>query len=176
MYYNISHFFLKAGMLSVIFALLITYLITTIFGYVVHRSLHREWTGRFNRAHMTHHMKLYPPSDFYSEKYRDPGADNTVKIFAMAAVPLVVLPILLGILGILPLGITLLVIIEMLVVGWLHDYLHDAFHITNHPLRKFSLFQSWTYLHYLHHVDMNTNYGIFSFLIDKIVGTFKNKE
>jgi sterol desaturase/sphingolipid hydroxylase (fatty acid hydroxylase superfamily) len=150
------------------------FLITTLFGYVVHRSLHQSWTGKLNRAHMTHHLKLYPPSDFYSEKYRDPGGDNTVKIFAFAAVPIVAFPIILGVLGILPLGLTIISVVEMLFIGWLHDYLHDSFHILEHPLLRFRLFRHWIDLHYLHHVKMQTNFGIFSFIWDRVFRTFWN--
>jgi len=161
-------------MFPVLCVVIATYIVTTLFGYVVHRSLHQSWTGKLNHAHMTHHMKLYPPSDFYSEKYRDPGSDSTVKIFAIAAIPVVALPIILGILGILPLGLAILSVVEMLSIGWLHDYLHDAYHITNHPLTKFKLFKHWIDLHYLHHIKMQTNFGIFSFFWDRVFRTFWN--
>lgn len=162
-------------MLSIICAIVVTYIGTTLFGYVVHRSLHQSWTGKLNRSHMTHHLKLYPPSDFYSEKYREAGTDSTVKIFAAAAVPVVALPIVLWAFGVLSLGVMTLVIVEMLVIGWLHDHLHDAFHITNHPLTKFKLFNHWIDLHYLHHIKMQRNFGIFSFGWDRIFKTYWNK-
>lgn len=163
-------------MWAILITLVVVFLITTLFGYVVHRSLHQSWTGRLNRAHMTHHLKLYPPSDFYSKEYRDPGKDNTVRIFAAAALPLIALPIVLGVCGILSIGLTILVIIETLFIGWLHDYLHDSFHIINHRLNKYAIFKRWTQLHYLHHVDMKTNYGIFSFHWDRLFRTFWDKK
>ena len=159
-------------MFAVFLTILATFVFTTLFGYVVHRSLHQSWTGSLNRSHMIHHQKLYPPSDFYSEKYRDPGGDNTSRIFALAAIPVVALPIVLWLCGILSLGLAILVVAEMLLIGWLHDYLHDAFHITNHPLTKFKWFNRLIDLHYLHHIHMSSNIGIFSFWWDRLLGTF----
>jgi sterol desaturase/sphingolipid hydroxylase (fatty acid hydroxylase superfamily) len=161
--------------MSYLFAAVLTYLVVSLFGYVVHRSLHQSWTGKLNKAHMTHHLKLYPPSDFYSDKYRDPGGDNTAHIFALAALPIVAAPFILWLCGVLSLCLTLFIVVEMLFIGWLHDYLHDAFHITNHPLTKFKLFSRWIDLHYLHHIKMQTNFGIFSFHWDRLFRTFWDK-
>lgn len=161
-------------MIMVLSTLLGAFVLVNLFGYVTHKSLHQSWTGRLNKAHMTHHLKLYPPTDFFSEEYRNPGRDNTVRIFAFAALPLIALPIILGICGILSVGLTILVLIEMLFIGWLHDYLHDAFHISNHWLNRFDTFKKWVKLHFQHHVNMSTNYGIFTFFLDKLFGTFSN--
>lgn len=157
-------------------AMVVTYLVVTLFGFVVHRSLHQPWSGKLNKSHMTHHLKLYPPSDYLSDVYRDPGRDNTVKIFAFFAVPLVVLPILLAVFGVLSASLAIVIVVEMLFIGWLHDYIHDAFHIRNHLLTRLpiikSVFAKWSALHYSHHVDMQKNFGIFSFHWDRVFRTF----
>lgn len=166
-------------MVAFLLTILISYIITSLFGYVIHWSLHQTWAGQFNNAHMTHHLKLYPPEDFTSEVYRNAGKDSTPKFFAMAAIPLILCPIVLGLLGILswPLAITVLVVEAAM--GFFHDYLHDAFHIKNHFLTRIpvvrDIFQKWIDLHYLHHVDMGKNYGIFVFHWDRIFGTFWKK-
>lgn len=161
-------------MLMALFTLVTAFVLVNIFGYVTHKSLHQTWTGKLNRAHMTHHLKLYPATDYYSDVYRDPGRDNTVIIFGALSIPLLLLPIILHLYGVLSLTLMLLTLGEMLILGWLHDYIHDAFHITNHWLNRFGLFKKWNGLHYHHHVDMGTNYGIFTFFLDKLFGTFKN--
>ena|SRR5579885_871533 len=163
-------------MLAIFLTALVCFFISSLFGYVVHRSLHQPWTGNLNRKHMTHHLTLYPPSDYLSDKYREAGKDNTVYTFALAAIPLVLAPIVLGILGILPLSLVLTALAVMGVMGFLHSYLHDAFHIRNHFLTQIPgirvIFAYWNRLHYLHHVDMQKNFGIFLFHWDHVFRTF----
>jgi sterol desaturase/sphingolipid hydroxylase (fatty acid hydroxylase superfamily) len=163
-------------MLAILLTALITFFVSTLFGYVVHRSLHQTWTGRLNRAHMTHHLKLYPPTDYLSDTYRYAGKDNTFRIFAIFAIPIVATPIVLGILGILPLALVITALLMMGLMTFLHDYLHDAFHIKNHFLTRIPgvrvIFSHWGDLHYLHHVDMQKNFGIFTFHWDRIFRTF----
>src|SRR5208282_4159343 len=105
---------------AILLTILISFFISSLFGYVVHRSLHQSWTGRLHRKHMTHHLILYPPSDYLSDKYRDAGGDNTVKIFALAALPLVATPIILGCLGILSLPVVISSLIVMTIMSILH--------------------------------------------------------
>lgn len=125
---------------------------------------------------MTHHLRLYPPSDYVSDKYRNAGKDNTLFIFGAAAIPVVALPIILGIFHILSLALVITSLTIMVIMSLLHSYLHDAFHIKNHWLFSIpvigKLFARWVHIHWLHHVDMNTNYGIFLFHWDHLLGTY----
>jgi len=163
-------------MLAILLTALVAFFLSSLFGYVVHRSLHQEWTGSLNQKHMTHHLTLYPPTDYLSEVYRDAGKDNTVKIFALAAMPMVAIPIVLGILGIITIPLVITALVIMGIMGFLHSYLHDSFHIKDHFLTQIPgikvIFGRWNNLHYLHHVDMNTNYGIFLFHWDHVFRTF----
>lgn len=163
-------------MFVILLTALITFFISSLFGYVVHKSLHQPWTKRLHQAHMTHHITLYPPDDCVSDQYRDPGKDNTVKIFALAALPLVAMPFLFGALHILPWTLVVVSLVVMVIMSFLHSYLHDSFHIKNHWLYRVPLLGRWFFrlvnLHWLHHIDMNTNYGIFVFHWDHVLGTF----
>ena len=163
-------------MLSILFTILITFFIASLFGYVVHKSLHQKWSGRLHKAHMTHHITLYPPEDCVSDEYRDPGKDSTVKIFAAAAAPLVAIPFVLGLLHIMPWVLVIVSLIVMAVMSFLHGYLHDSFHIRNHWLSRLPVIGLWfsrlVQTHWLHHVDMQTNFGIFVFHWDHLLGTF----
>jgi sterol desaturase/sphingolipid hydroxylase (fatty acid hydroxylase superfamily) len=128
---------------------------------------------------MTHHLKLYPPSDYLSEKYRDAGADSTPKFFFFAALPTLIFPILLlHFFGILGWGLTILAWVVMFGMGLMKNYLHDSFHIKNHKLTKIPLIKIWfaklVQLHY-YHVDMGANYGISTFFWDKIFKSFTEK-
>jgi sterol desaturase/sphingolipid hydroxylase (fatty acid hydroxylase superfamily) len=126
---------------------------------------------------MTHHQKLYPPSDYKSDTYRDAGKDSTTKFFLAITIPMIVGLIVLGVFLHMPLYLMAIALVEALALGWLHDYLHDAFHIKNHKLSKVPVlkhfFVVWDDLHYIHHVDMTKNYGIFTFFWDKVFGTFE---
>lgn len=163
-------------MLAILITAVLAFFASSLFGYVVHRSLHQTWTGKLNQSHMAHHLKLYPPTDYLSEVYRSAGKDNTVRTFAIAAIPMVLVPIILGILGILPLSLVITTLIVMGLMGFLHNYLHDAFHIKDHFLTRLPLlkdvFAHWNDLHYLHHIDMQKNFGIFLFHWDHIFKTF----
>jgi hypothetical protein len=162
--------------MHIIIAILLTFLVTTFFGHLVHWLLHRKWSGFLNRSHMVHHLKNYPPSDFVSVKYRSAGKDSTPKFFIMAGLPLLAAPVVLWWLGTFSLVMMIVVLVTELIVGFLHDYLHDAFHIKGHWLSRVyavrRLFAHWTALHYLHHVDMNTNLGIFFFGWDRVFFSF----
>lgn len=164
-------------MLAIFLTILITFLISSLFGYVVHKSLHQEWTGSVHQAHMTHHLRLYPPDDYVSDVYRDAGKDSTPKFFAIAAVPLVSAPIILWLVGALSLSLMVVALIVEVIMAFLHNYLHDAFHIRNHWLYRIpgigSWFQHLVDLHWMHHIDMNTNYGIFYFIFDRLFRTFQ---
>ena len=136
-------------------------------GYFIHRMLHSPISGILNQKHMTHHLKLYPTTDFYSEKYRSPGKDNTVFIFAAILLALSGLMFLL-----FSFKIAAIVSAEFLVLGLLNDYLHDIFHIKPNWLEKYGWFQRLRVIHYYHHVDMSKNFGIFTFLADRVFKTF----
>ncbi len=82
-------------------------------------------------------------------------------------------PILLGAFGVIAWWLVGLLIAEMLAYGWLSDYTHDAFHITNHPLNRLAVFRRWNELHYIHHVDMSRNLGIFDYSLDRLFKTYK---
>lgn len=167
-------------MAAIFLTILITYIVISLFGYVIHWSLHQPWLGKFNDSHMTHHLKLYPPSDFLSETYRHAGKDSTVKLFAFAVIPLILTPIVLYFLGVLSLSLMITVLVVEGIVGFLHDYIHDAFHISNHWMSRVpvlrDIFGVWVKLHYLHHVDMGKNYGIFVFHWDHVFRTFWKKQ
>lgn len=164
-------------MLAVLITIVLTYFFTTLFGYIVHWSLHQSWAGRFNKSHMTHHLTLYPPSDFTSEKYRSAGKDSTFITFAVASIPIVLLPMLLAWFGVLPLHIVIVSVVLMVSIGLLHDHLHNIFHLKYHWIYKVPVIRlimdRWVRLHYLHHEDMSKNFGIFSFHWDHIFRTYK---
>lgn len=136
-------------------------------GHAFHRLLHSKWSGALHRAHMTHHLKLYPPSDFLSAKYRNAGADSTTYRFAAVAAVVAV-----GIALLFPLHYSLPLVAELAVIGLANSYVHDSVHIRGHWMERFAVYQRWRDLHWMHHVDMGTNFGIFTFLADRALGSY----
>ena len=158
-----------------VIALTIGFVVTTFVGHTIHWAIHQKWAGKLNRAHMTHHLALYPVDNLLSDTYRSPGKDNTVFTFLIFAIPFIAIPIVLFVYGVIPLVTLILVLAEIIVVGWMHDYLHDAFHIRGHFLKRFAYFRQLSDLHFAHHVDMQKNFGIFLFWWDRVFATFRPK-
>jgi sterol desaturase/sphingolipid hydroxylase (fatty acid hydroxylase superfamily) len=155
-------------------ALLGTYIAVSLFGYGIHRALHQPWTGKLYERHKTHHFTLFPPEDYQSDVYRDPGKDNTVFSFAIASVPMLAAPIILASCGVVGWWLAGAMEIEMLLFGWAADHIHDRFHLTGDPLNKWLVFRRWNARHYQHHVDTQSNLTIFDPFWDKVFGTYKD--
>jgi len=157
---------------------LLVFLFVSFFGYWVHRGLHKKFSGPFGKSHKTHHEIMYPVTDFKSDKYRSAGKDSSLIFFAVISIPIVALPFLLSFLGILSLVKALLIVGQMIFWGWLHNYIHDAFHINNHWLSRVPVVKIWFNrlidLHFGHHCDVQKNFGIFFFGWDRLFGTYMN--
>lgn len=138
-------------------------------GYLIHRLLHSPIGGPLHRAHMAHHAMLYPPWDFLSDRYRSAGAESTTYRFAAFALVIAV-----AIALVFPLHYSLPLVAELAIVGLVNSYLHDSFHIRGHWLERSKIFLKWRELHKIHHFDMSRNFGIYTFLADRVVGTFSD--
>lgn len=159
--------------LVTLLTLVIGFVVMSFLGHTIHWAIHQKWAGKLHKAHMTHHEILYPVNDFLSETYRSPGKDNTVFTFLIFSIPLIAFPIVLFIYGVIPLVALILLLIEIVLMGWMHDYFHDAFHIRHHFLKKYPRFRHLTDLHYIHHVHMQKNFGIFMFWWDRAQGSYQ---
>jgi uncharacterized membrane protein len=166
-------------MIIFLIAITLSFIVTNLFGWVVHFILHRKEAKQFNASHMAHHLKLYPPTDFFSDVYRDAGNDSTPKFFIVAAIPMLLSVAFFWWLGIISFFVACCSWSTMIGVGLLDNFLHDAFHIRNHWLNRVPLINRWydvlVKLHFLHHCDMTRNYGIFNFMWDRILKTFWDK-
>lgn len=159
----------------ILFIILATLFFGNGLGYLAHLALHQSWTGKLNKMHMKHHEELYPHHDYLSVRYRSAGSSNSVYIFVpILSIIVFALLFIFYLLG-LNVWFIALIILESIIIGWIHNYLHDVFHISPTYLEKFKFFQKWRYLHYIHHIDMTKNYGIFSFVWDYIFRTYQEK-
>lgn len=156
-----------------VIALVIGFFVMTMLGHSIHWMIHQRWAGKLYKAHMTHHEVLYPVTDFLSDTYRQPGKDNTIFTFLVFSIPVFAVPVFLFVYGTLPLVTMALLIVEIFFIGWLHDYLHDVFHLRGHILKRIAYFRHLTDVHYMHHVDMQKNFGIFFFVWDRAFASYQ---
>lgn len=151
---------------------LVSLIIATFFDHVVHWALHQRWAGIAHRAHMEHHLELYPPGNLSSDTYR------VAKWYHRGA--LLFTPPTLAILGAAG-GLVwltrapwwVLAVFAGFVVSFalVNDWFHDSFHVRKHPLMRFRWYRKLRKLHYLHHNDMATNFGIVTLAWDVAFGT-----
>jgi sterol desaturase/sphingolipid hydroxylase (fatty acid hydroxylase superfamily) len=164
-------------MLSWLLAIPLAWFLTLLFGYLVHKNLHNPLLGPFYRAHQYHHEVNYPADHFYSTTYLSSGKFSTVYLFLAAGIPLLFLPVLGWLLGFFSFTLMVVLLAEIGSIGLANNYLHDWFHIKNHIAHSIPyfglLFSKWTQLHIIHHKDQSKNFGIFSFMFDKLFKTYQ---
>lgn len=165
------------------------FLYAEVIGYFIHRVMHNEKIPWLSRAHMDHHLRLYPPgSPMRTEEYKYPKHATKIGIgfewLIPAALALGIFVLCLSLLGV---GALYQAVAVAASIGWaviIFNYLHDGMHKTGFWLSKNSLFKSWfsksTKLHDIHHLyitdlgRMDANYGIVFHFMDKIFGTYRD--
>lgn len=148
-----------------------TILFGTFLGYFFHYSFHQKWMGAFYKAHLTHHT-LYTYEDYTAATYRDSGSDNTVWMFGACFSPFFITPIILGWFGIIPISYAVTIFLTMAFVGFINNSMHDNFHMEHSWWDAFPFFSKLKWMHRLHHLNVQRNFGIFSFVWDRIFGTY----
>jgi sterol desaturase/sphingolipid hydroxylase (fatty acid hydroxylase superfamily) len=143
-------------------------------GYWIHRALHQPWSGPFHRGHMEHHLEIYPTTRLTSDRYEVKKWYNSGPVlFTPGAVLLLILGA--GLTWMLNVSLWHFITFGVGLVGFglLNDWVHDAFHLRDHVLKNLSYFRKLRRLHFLHHFNMERNYGIVSLHWDAV---FKTKE
>ncbi len=156
------------AVITLILCLLGTYFGGTLVGYIVHRALHQKWCGKYNKAHMTHHLVKYPTTDMLSKEYRQAGKDDTFMIF----VPWV-LAFGLTLIFVFPIWIWAICMVVMAIGGYAHEYFHTHFHLEGSWMIKYKFFLRLRELHAIHHGNMQTNMGIYEYIYDHIFRTYR---
>lgn len=160
------------GMLVALACAIASYLVTSFLGYIVHWMMHQRWAGPLRVAHMAHHIVLYPPKNLMSESYRSAGSSSSVWTFLAVLIPLMLLPVALALGGVISLWSAGLAVIAMALVGITNDIIHDSFHVIDHPLSKvIPGYKRMQELHFVHHRNMKRNFGIYSFVCDRLFKT-----
>jgi len=157
-------------MVSFVVAIVVGYFIIQFAGYCVHRALHHPALGKIHKTHDVHHFVIYPADKYLDTgKYKDvPDESQPFKYYAAAAVPLIITTYFL-----FPMHTFIALTLELCIVAWLNDWLHQKLHIKGFWLERYSWFHRMRELHWHHHFDISKNIGIFSWHADKVVGTFE---
>ena len=73
---------------------------------------------------------------------------------------------------IISLTLAFIIYLPVLITSFYNYFLHSAYHTDNHLLNKYSWFRNDKRIHFQHHRNPNTNYGIVSHFSDIILDTF----
>lgn len=154
-------------MVRVAIVALLSLVATEGLGYLVHTAAHRAWSGVLYRTHLKHHT-VYTPADYVDDEYRNPGASSFVWWYLALGVVTAGLLFWLA-----PMWLAMTASITMAVVGAVNSFVHDAFHIRGHWLEHLRWFNWRRELHYVHHVDVRKNLGIYTFWFDRLFKSFR---
>jgi len=160
--------------MGIVFLVIInSFLLTTLFGHVAHWAIHHRWMGKLYEAHTVHHVDMYPPRDFESDAYRSSGKNSSFFVFFLLGLPLLALPFVLVLFHAITVPLAFLSMGVMGLVGLFNDVIHDSFHMR---VTRWSKIIPWYSLmkqaHVVHHKHVKKNFGIFTFLWDKLLGTY----
>lgn len=162
-------------MLTIAVVFLVSLVVASLFGYLVHRALHSPWLGPLYRSHMQHHLTMYPPGRLVSDEYRNvPWYNRGPVLFAFPM--LMVLCAFCGLMWLLGLSLVSMAVFIVTVIsfGFINDYVHDSFHLTRCWLQRFKSYLKLRNEHFVHHNDMTVNFSIVNMVWDKVFKTMKD--
>lgn len=163
-------------MVVAVLVTIVSLVLSNFLGYWIHRALHQKWAGPFHRAHMQHHLELYPTGKLTSPTYRKAHWYNRGP-FLFTPPFIVLVSIAAGIAHLLDAPMWTVVEIAAIFVafGFVNDWVHDTFHLQKHPLQRIRYYRRIRIAHFIHHADMSKNFGIVSYEWDRVFGTAVNK-
>lgn len=163
-------------MVTVAIVTIVSFIVSNFLGYWIHWAIHQKWSGPFYRAHMQHHLELYPVGNLTSTNYRDAHWYNRGPfLFTPPFIALMMFTVGLAHIFSAPMWIVVEIAFMIVLFGYINDWVHDSFHLKNHVLSRYRYYRIARRAHLMHHVRMNKNYGIISFEWDKIFGTAYQK-
>ena len=147
----------------------IFFLLVELVGYLWHRFInHLGYLGdKIRVSHYCHHEIVYPYDNMISDKYKT-SHDTWPWI-----IPLVLfgyIPVL-SLNNIISKKIIGLLLLQISIHVYMISYIHDSYHVKNHWLNKYNWYKKNKKYHYIHHLD-NKNYGITTYIFDRVFGTF----
>jgi sterol desaturase/sphingolipid hydroxylase (fatty acid hydroxylase superfamily) len=152
---------------NVLGGLLFGFLIYELPAYLYHRFLlHRRWGGFLYRMHRTHHEVDYPLEKLRSAKYFYSAPYSN---FFLWAIPFFLLTLL--VLVLLPMRMWPSALMFGALTAYLSVVVHESFHLTAPAYGDRRWFRRLRWLHDQHHADTRTNFGIWHFIFDRLLGS-----
>lgn len=134
--------------------------------YGSHRLMHCRWSGPFWHSHNKHHQ-LYNPKHPAGVTYRQ---NDWRSFMARSALYLFFVGL---IFVIFPLGFAIVLAVEVSVLAFVTDFIHDSTHLEYHWLERFGWYRRLKHEHWIHHANVKKNLGILSFFFDRLTGSYK---
>lgn len=144
-------------------------------GYLWHRFIEHGFTSFIKsnvlrRGHYEHH-EIHYATMADTEKYIPDGwFDGDTWPWFIPVGTVLIIYIVLYKLAIISLSTCYTGLIVSISDAYLNSYINQAYHIKNHWLNYFGWFRRHKFYHKLHHF-YNCNYGIATFIMDRIFGT-----
>ena len=136
---------------------------------VLHRALgHWPGAGKLYRIHVYSHHGIYSADNLVMDKYSADEESVTHYYYLPVAVIEVIAFLA------LPLGMFITHVVAILSSYWAHLYVHEQFHLSKTWLARFAWFKRQRRLHLLHHRDTTANFGLLSFVWDRLMGTYRD--
>lgn len=146
--------------------------------YLWHIIAHQTWSGRMYRVHMIHHMKLYPPKRFLSDKplpshslWSLDGLCHQGPLFGLVLSEILLLRYLFkhSMKVRVDNKCIYFMVAGLALFGHIGNVLHISFHIRGHWLERYKWFLMCRELHWVHHKgDMKKNYMLVDFGMDEL--------
>src|ERR1700760_1613252 len=131
---------------------------------------HHRIGGLFYRNHIRFHHTHYAEGHLVSSAHRRNAGNNTPYFLVPA--------ILIGATMFLALPFDLFVVVAA--VGAIsfgaHVFLDKQYHSERSRLARFAWFRRKQQLHFVHHLNANSNFAVIDFFWDRVLGTYRNPD
>lgn len=156
-------------LLAVLATVVIAFFLSEWVGFSVHRLAHWPGSGWLFRNHLRHHAEAYPPSRYQTERYLGDLKTSFLRIFVPLFVGLNVLAWI-----VLPWHLATIFFVTSSATALANSYLHDSYHMNDHWLRRFGWHRRLVDTHYVHHLNVKKNLGIYFLRVRSALRIFQD--
>jgi len=158
---------MTATILTSIITFCVTFEATCLIQAYFHQVVgHGRWLRWIGRSHRESHHRVYSASNFEAPDYSR-HEDSIEYTYIPAGIAVILLAH--ALLPVIP-GLVAFATVPASI--WMHNYLHKQYHLTNSWLLRFAWFRRKRELHWIHHRDYRTNFGVLHHLWDRLLHTY----
>jgi sterol desaturase/sphingolipid hydroxylase (fatty acid hydroxylase superfamily) len=145
-----------------------THLVMSFGQTLIHYKVaHHPMGGKIFRNHINFHHTHYSDAHLVSRTYLGDEGNTTPYFF---------IPVFL--VGgcayfLLPLNLFVVMVIASAASFYAHVFFDKEYHVEGSRLQRFAWFRRRQELHFVHHRQANSNFGVIHFFWDKILGTYR---